>query len=146
MSTNQRKKKLSIGSNDQVPITRRFLYDFSTQGGAVGAITLKGKDLGAEVIPAGAVIKDVITNVLTAMTSGGLATVKLGITGSDAAFKALTAFDDAAYVGVDTQAATTPLKVGATDVSVLATVAVAALTAGKIEVLVTFVPPAVVAD
>lgn len=121
---------------------RRFLYDFAAQGGAVGAITLTDADGRSAQIPDNAVIRDVYTEVVTPMTSAGAATVKLGFTGSDAAFVAATAFNHATWDVADDIAArnaSLPLKVNnAAGVSVLATIETAALTAGKFEVVVEY--------
>lgn len=141
MSTNERKKEIVAGSNDSVAIIRKWSYSFADEGGAVGAITLDGADGNAEVIPNGSIITRSWTDVKTAMTSGGAATVALGYTGNDNAFKAATAYNDAAYTDVDAQTAEVPLKV-TSDVSVLATVATAALTAGAFDVYVEYIPPA----
>src|SRR5687767_4493700 len=52
-------------------------YSFATDGGAIGAITLRG-----DSIPSGAILTDVILNVSTAVTSGGAATVAIAIEGA----------------------------------------------------------------
>lgn len=119
---------------------RRFLYDFAVHGGAVGAVTLPDADLRAAQIPDNAVIRDVYTEVITPMASGGAATMKLGITGNDDAFAAATAFNHASWDAADdisARNAELPLKTSAA-VSVLATIAGAAVTAGKIEVVVEY--------
>ena len=146
MATNARKKMVRLGSNDRVAVVRKFSYDFGSEGGAVGAITLKGEDNNAEVIPAGAVITRAWTSARTAMTSGGAAPVALGYTGGAANIKAATAFNDATFVGVDAHTAAIPAAVGAADVSVLATVATAALTAGAFDVFVEYIPAEVPAE
>lgn len=140
MSTKKRKSKVLAGPNDSVAIVRKFSYDFGSEGGAVGAITLKGENEDTEVIPNGAIITRSWTSIRTAMTSGGLATVALGWTGTAAGLKAATAYNDAAYTDVDAHSAAIPAKVTA-DSSILATVATAALTAGAFDVYVEFVPP-----
>lgn len=126
---------------DVQPVTRRFRYDFTRQGGAIGAIALTDKDGKALSLPPNAIVTRVYTDVLTNLASGGAATVALGITGSTASFKAATAYNDAAYVGVDPQAAALPVKVPADGANVLATVAAAALTGGVADVIVEFIPP-----
>ncbi len=119
---------------------RRFRYDFAVQGGAVGAITLTDAEGRAAVLPDNAVIRDCYTEVITPMTSGGSATVKLGITGNDDCFLAATAYNHASWDVADditARNAELPLKTSAA-VSVLATVATAALTAGTFDVVVEF--------
>lgn len=108
-----------------------FLYDFATQGGAVSAITLT--DLGgvAQSVPGNAVIRNITYEVLEAPASSGSATIALGLVGNVDAFKAATAFDNAAYTAASHPHNEVPLKIGPGPLPVLATVATAALTAGK---------------
>lgn len=61
------------------------VYDFSTQGGAQGALPLKDRDGASLLIPAGYIIDKVQILVKTAVTSGGAATVSLGYSGAAAA-------------------------------------------------------------
>jgi hypothetical protein len=117
----------------------RFRYDFAVQGGAAGAITLTDAVSGsALVLPDNFEITAAYTVAITAMTSGGSSTVKLGITGNDDCFVAATAYNHASWdVADDISArnAEVPLKTSAA-VSVLATIATADLTAGKFDVIV----------
>ena len=109
-------------------------YDFATLGGAVGDISL------GVVIPVDAIITDVVIDVLTAPTSGGAATI---------AVKAQTAADLLAATAI---ASVTGILQGVPTAGTIAsaikttaartvtiTVAVAALTAGKFNVLVKYV-------
>lgn len=51
-------------------------YDFNRQGGAIGTIDLlDAKDMKKAVLPAGAIVKNCVIHVLTALTSGGSTTV-----------------------------------------------------------------------
>ena len=100
----------------------------TTADGAIGV-----KNLGVTV-PAGAIITQVVTDALTSLTSGGSAKVAISV-GSDA-LKAATAFNDASLVGVDSQLAA-PVKTVAGGALTL-TVATAALTAGKVRVIVKY--------
>ena len=119
-----------------------FVYDFAVQGGGTGAKTLVGEDGKARVLPAGALVVGAYIEPVTTVTSGGAATVKLGITGNDDSFKAATAYNDASYnTTFGAATAETPLKVGGSAVSVLATIATAALTAGKFKVHVEVLLP-----
>lgn len=122
-----------------------FEYDFAELGGAVGALTLTDADPenpnAALTIPANSQILRVFTRLITPMTSAGAATMKLGITGNDDAFLAATAFDHASWDvagDIAARAAEVPLLVGGSAVSVLATIAGADLTAGKLHVLVEY--------
>lgn len=108
------------------------IYDFSTMGGAVGTLSL-GKSL-----PAGAIVTRLLTDVTTAMTSGGVATVALEV-GTDV-LKAATAFNDASLTGLDAHTSGLPLK-SALGGNLEFVIAGAALTAGKVRVLVAYIKP-----
>lgn len=118
------------------------VYDFSVQGGAVGAHNLYDPMLGENaplILPPSFIISNVSIDTLTALTSGGAATVALtsGVGAGD--LKAAAGF--AGYVGVIAGipvSAATSVKVPAATVEpgVVAqmVIAVAALTAGKFNV------------
>ena len=112
-----------------------------TLTGSTGVKTLVGENGQAKKLPAGAKVVGCYLEGGTTLTSGGAATVALGITGNADAFKAVTAFDNAAFAGTAFTKAENevPLEVGSAS-SVIATVADAALTAGAfkmhVEVLV----------
>lgn len=113
----------------------QFFYDFAVDGGAVSAITLRG-----DQVPNGARVIDVIGNVETVPTSGGAATVALHINaGTD--INAAAAISGAPWSTAGAKrygaftATTAPLTLTANR-SVVATVATAALTAGKFSVVV----------
>lgn len=107
----------------------KITYDFSVNGGAISGI-----DLGP-VIPKNAVITSCITDVVTPMTSGGSATVALAVGG--VTLKSATAFDDAAYTGVDSHLSS-PAKTNAND-RLTFTIATATLTAGKVIIILDYV-------
>jgi hypothetical protein len=132
-----------IKSGDELILRKkhvlRALYDFSVSGGAVGAISLLDENGKAAVIPNKAIITDSMIDVITAPTSGGSATIALGAnTTTD--LKAATAI--ASYTGivagVPVGTAATAVKTTA-DRTVTATIAVAALTAGKFYVMVEYI-------
>lgn len=115
---------------------RSVVYDFDVNGGAIGT-----KSLDA-VIPAGAVITHAFYEVVTAPTSGGSATIAIGVDTDDiAGLKAATAI--ASYtLGYsdllpDNTAANFTVKTLG-DRNVILTVATAELTAGKINIYFTF--------
>lgn len=113
------------------------LYSFATDGGAVGDITLRG-----DTIPSGAIITDVLINVDTALTSGGAATVALKAEGA-ADLNAADAISGAPWSTTgakhgDLTATSAPVKTTAAR-AIVATVAVAALTAGKFSVYVDYI-------
>ncbi len=104
-------------------------YDFAKEGGAVGDIALRG---GA--LPSGAIVHSGLVTIQTAVTSGGSATVALKLESAGdvlaATAKASLISPGVAVVPVITDASKWILTTGA--VQVVATVAVAALTAGKL--------------
>lgn len=112
------------------------LYNFATDGGAVGDITLRG-----DAIPSGAIITDVLIHVDTALTSGGAATVALKAE-SAADLNAADVISGAPWSTAgakrgDLTATTAPVKTTASR-PIVATVGTAALTAGKFSVYVSF--------
>jgi hypothetical protein len=107
-------------------------YDFAKLGGAISA-----KQLGL-LLPKDAIVTQIWTDALTALTSGGSATVALSA-GSDALLAA-TAFNDAALSGTDQQLSA-PVKL-ANGGQLTLTIAAAALTAGKLRVCVAYLKPA----
>ena len=111
----------------------RFEYDFAVLGGAASAITLTALDGTAQTIPDNAVISNVWLEGVTDNTSGGSATVALGYTGAATAFLGATAFNHAMWNVNAVTKQTVVVATGKTTaaVSVLATIATAALTAGK---------------
>jgi hypothetical protein len=121
------------------PKALKFQYDFADLGGAQGAITLTDDADDAQTIPDNALILRAYIEGVTSSTSGGSATVKLGITGDDDAFIAATAFDNGEFdAGVLTElSAGIPIKTSAA-VSVLATIATADMTAGKYNIWVEY--------
>lgn len=121
-----------------------FQYDFAKDGGAVGFIDLSAKANRAG-LPVGSVVKSVMTHVLTAFTSGGSATVSVGDVASTARYKALTAFDNAGYAANAPAALSTalPNHVATADEGKIGiAIAVAALTAGKMDLYVEYYNPA----
>ena len=117
----------------------KFQYDFADLGGATGAITLTDDADVAQTIPDNAVITEAYLESVTTATSWGAATIKLGITGDDDCFIAATAFDNGEFTAtaISELTAGIPIRTAAA-VSVLATVATAALTAGKFNVWVKY--------
>lgn len=112
-------------------------YDFATDGGAVGDITLRGDSL-----PSGAIITDALLHVDTILTSGGAATVAIKVE-SAADINAADAIGGAPWSTTgakraDFTATTAPVKTTAAR-NIVATVAAAALTAGKFSVVVEYV-------
>ena len=118
----------SLSSQEVVEAT----YDYAQLGGTAGAKTLSLS------LPKGAIVTQIWTDALTALTSGGLATVALSA-GADA-LVAATAFDDAALTDTD-QHLSAPIKLAAGGQLTL-TIATAALTAGKLRICLAYLKPA----
>ena len=116
----------------------RGLYDFATDGGAVGDITLRG-----DTIPSGAICIDALIQVDTALTSSGAATVALKVEGT-ADVNAADAISGAPWSSTGAKRADALTATGAPVTttaarSITATVGTAALTAGAFTVLVSYV-------
>lgn len=112
-------------------------YSFATDGGAVGDITLRGDSL-----PSGAIITEALLHVDTILTSGGAATVAIKSEGA-ADIQAAAAISGAPWSTAGAKraslvATSAPVKTTAAR-NIVATVAVAALTAGKFSVVVEYV-------
>ena len=92
-------------------------------------------------IPAGAVVLKSASgvNVTTAFDAAGANTISLGITGSTQKFASALALGTADFVECDT---TGSFHVGASDISVLATITMTgtAASAGSAEVVIAYVP------
>lgn len=132
------------GDNETVPspiFWAKAKYDFAVDGGAAGAINL----FPDVAIPNGSLALGAYINVLTALTSGGAATVALHVN-SAGDIQAATDFDAAPF-SVEAWQAAAALPMGAdpvlltADRNVVATIAAADLTAGAFEVLLAYLPP-----
>jgi len=107
-----------------------FEYDFAKDGGAIGALTLRGNRL-----PAGAIITSGMIHVVTAVTSNGAVTVELGLGAVADAIRAstlkaaltLNALLDVVPVGT----AATAIRNTTAGAGITMTIGVAAVTAGK---------------
>jgi len=115
-------------------------YDFAVDGGLVGTILLSQ----SLIVPADFVVLGGILNPITTFNGGGGATVAVGIGNGaqTAALKAATGF--ASYVGGTSLAVLPIFSSGfftlAADGKISITVAVAALTAGKMAINIIGVP------
>lgn len=112
-------------------------YDFATHGGAVGDIALT-----SDTIPSGAVLLDAYVKVSTVPTSSGSATVAIKVEGA-ADVNAADAISGAPWSTAGTKradltATSAPVTTTAAR-QIVATVAVAALTAGAFTVVVEYV-------
>ena len=115
-------------------------YDFSVDGGAIGTILLNQ----SLIVPADFVVLGGIINPITTLNGGGGATVAVGIGNGaqTAALKAAAGF--ATYVGGTSLAVIPVWSAGfftlAADGKISITVAVAALTAGKLAINIVGLP------
>lgn len=130
-------RKIGAGGALGQPKPAVGLYDFATEGGAVGDITLRG-----DAIPSGAIVVDALLHVDTVLTSGGAATVAIKVEGA-ADINAADAVSGAPWSTAgakrgDFTATTAPIKTTAAR-SIVATVGTAALTAGVFKVVVWYV-------
>ena len=110
------------------------LYDFSEDGGAVGSVSFGRK------LPAGAVVVNVYSDEITALTSGGAATVQLQAGATD--LTDAIAFDSG-FAGTEAQALASSaeaIKISAAAELKIA-IATAALTAGKVRFFVKYMLP-----
>lgn len=122
-------------------VVERVVYDFSVDGGATGALDIF--TAGADVVLTG-----FFAYVKTACTSGGAATVALGVTGSTSLFTSTTGgavanlTANAVLQPLFTEAApntySMPRRLASGD-KVLMTIGTAALTAGKIEYVLEYI-------
>ena len=107
-----------------------FEYDFSKDGGAVGDITLRGSAL-----PIGAIVNMGLIHVQTAVTSGGSATLALKLINAEDVVAATAKASLTLNALLDTVpdgTAATSVRIVTAGTKLVATVAVAALTAGKL--------------
>ncbi len=110
------------------------LFDFSVDGGAVGTLEF------GRLLPAGAIVKKVTTDEITALTSGGSATLMLKA-GATNLLAAAAAFDtDFGGIGELALADAQGVKLAA-DAELELVIAVAALTAGKVRFFVEYLLP-----
>lgn len=108
----------------------KVTYDFAKKGGAVSAITLP------LALPTGAVLTRAFVKTVTPPTSGGSATIALAVGGI--ALKAATAYNAAPFVGGGDCGITSGTLTSAATALTL-TIAVAALTAGVLDIIVEYV-------
>lgn len=116
--------------------TFHALYDFTRDGGAVGAITLKDERGQTLYLPDNFVVERTTIETLTAFTSSGAATIALGSSEASkgAVVLAATGYGSAPFNAADAVAAgaaALPYKVTGTGKTATLTVAGADLTAGK---------------
>jgi hypothetical protein len=119
-------------------ITRTYIgrcqYDFDIDGGAADTAITPANNFN---LPVGAMILGAWTDVKTTLASGGSATIALAVGG--VTIKAATAYDNAAYVGIDAHLARTSAALTTTAGELTFTTAGSAvLTAGKVDIYVEY--------
>lgn len=116
-------------------------YSFAVQGGAIGTINLRDGDGKALKLPANAIIKNVVIDVITAPTSGGSATIAVTAVSSGdlLAATAIGSLTAGRYQGIPDDATVADMIKLTSEKTLSIAVAVAALTAGKFNVLVEYV-------
>jgi hypothetical protein len=110
------------------------IYDFTTQGGATGALNVKDEDGNNVVLPAGAIITNVIAHAAVAVTTSASGTISLGAnttTDLQGATAAATLSLNALVAGVPVGTAATSVRCTA-ERTIQVTIATGALTAGKV--------------
>lgn len=112
-------------------VTAKAIYDFAVDGGAASTIT----PVNSEVIPANAIIVDIMSLCTTACTSSGSATVRLKAGGLFAS--AAVAFNHSSIVDEKVTVNAVADKTTANG-AIQVVVGAAALTAGVIEIYVTY--------
>jgi hypothetical protein len=122
-------------------ITRTYIgrakYDYDVDGGAADTAITPANNF---TLPVGAMIIGAWTDVKTNMTSGGSAEVALAIGG--VTIKTATAFNNAAYTGIDYHLARTSAALTTALGSVTFTTSgSAALTAGEVDIYVEYLLP-----
>lgn len=117
----------------------RCSYNFATQGGAVGSVNLKSAvDSKDCVLPAGAIIKQVLIDVITAGTTSASGTMALTAQSAGDLKAALAAASYTGLVaGIPVGTAATMIKLTAAR-TLIGTIATGALTAGKWYVIVEY--------
>jgi len=117
-------------------------YDFSKDGGQVGTVNLKDANGAAVKLPVNALVLNSFSVVRTAVTSGGSATfaISLQSTGDLLAATAVASFSAAAKLqGIPDFGTLADSILTTVEITLTATIATAALTAGKVNVYVFYV-------
>lgn len=126
---------MSYFKNDAIQVAE-YEYDFAVDGGATGAFDLSAKANKAD-LPVGCCVVGHQVIVQTALAGSG-ASAKIGSTNDDDKY---LVNGDIPGSGLATSSASAEYIATANEADVVMTVAGAALTAGKLKVLVSFVNP-----
>lgn len=117
----------------------KAVYSFAVDGGAIGTISLNDDEGNIATLPDNAIVTRAWSDVVTTATSGGAATVSIGIV-STVDIMAATAVASVTGIleGIPDGATANMIKLAAVK-QVKVAIAVAALTAGKINVYIEYV-------
>lgn len=119
--------------------TIRCTWDFAVDGGAVGSILLKDDQGNAAILPNKAIITQVYTDTVTAVTTGAAGTLALTANASGDLKAALAAASwTGVQAGVPVGTAATMVKLTAQR-QITAEIATGALTAGKVNFFIDYV-------
>ncbi|MFN9974319.1 MAG: hypothetical protein ACK58T_30930 [Phycisphaerae bacterium] len=119
--------------------TLRATYDFAIQGGAIGTVNLRDSDNQLATLPDKAIVLQVYIDEVTNVTSGGSATIAVGLnTTTDLLGATAIASFTGIIAGVPTGTAATMVKATAAR-TITATIGTAAVTAGKLNVFIDYV-------
>lgn len=133
-----------LWTNEQRAV--RCTFDFTAVGGAISAISMRSSTVVSGVtplttclIPKGAIVMETLIDTITTPTSGGSATIALstGQTAADLLAATAIASFTGITAGIPVGTAATAIKITA-DRTPTATIATAALTAGKFYVIINY--------
>jgi hypothetical protein len=128
---------MSYFNNDAIQVAE-YEYDFAVDGGATGVYTLSSKANKA-ALPVGAIKVGHQVLVNTAFVGSGASAI-LGVSGDTDRYMVITAAGNVG-AGLETSSASAVFISAANLSDCLLTVSGAALTAGKLKVLISFVNP-----
>lgn len=118
----------------------KAVYDFAVLGGTSGAtVVLRDASGGSAVLPAGAIIKQVMVDEVTNVTVSAGGTISLGVnTTTDLLGATAGASFSGVIAGVPVGTAATAVKVTTANSAVTATFGTNATTAGKLNVFIEY--------
>lgn len=114
-----------------------YTYDFAVDGGATGSFELS-KKANEHGLPIGCIVEDVVSVVVTEVTSDGAASAKIGYTGSLEAYVANIAVGSLVSGYIPAFPSYSKRVCDANQSKVLLTITGAPVKAGKIKVMVKY--------
>lgn len=138
MNASSSKARLGLAMKEQLGVAIGN-YSFAVQGGAIGTISLKDGDGQVLKLPANALIKNVVIDVITSPTSGGSATIAVtAVSSGDLKAATAVASFTGKLQGIPDNVVANMIKLSS-EKTISIAIATAALTAGKFNVLVEYV-------